>query len=868
MTTAMTLALRHAEASAAARRDALIDALDVNVLIRLGWDPSVQVFTPDPGHALLGYPVCRVEGCDAEAWNKSGICTGCRFRLKATAGVDLDAFCAAGLHRAQRSQPELCSVCRVPGFERPATANGLCFACDGQRRKRGQTTSAYLNGDGVFPPAAPRPSLGCCAAQACSRLAAHPSTKLCGAHDVAWRNKGRPDLAAFCRAAVPCTGDRGGRVVLAGLDEMVVNEVLYGIQASLREGRRVMIQVVRPAVALLRQRQARRVGDIDTAGRRDPVCWFLRFTADRVALARACPETEHAKDVWDLRVWGAAGRLSFTGGGVCHRAGGDPSRPITQPWLRQAAKAWAAEALIRMTTGPVRAVIGAVGLWSEHLGRRGDAGVDPAVLTHRDIDAFLARLGHLNRGGQLSASARDRTIHLVAKFLRDCREMGLTHTGRELASLPDDVVIRAVERPASTRRDDDVGKALPEAVLAQLLDPDSLALLETLAGPTVRAAVELGVGVGRRTAELCSLGFDCLDYDEHDDITGDITGEITGKRRRSPVLVHDMPKVDKVGCRLPIHEREALIIAAQQTRVSAEFPATPTALLALFPRPLKNPDGTRPLATAHLQRAIREWVNALPRLDAPERDAAGQPIPFPRDTITPYAFRHSFAQRHADAGTPLDALKDLLGHDTVRTTLGYYRVTAKRKRQAQDRLGPLQLNHAGRIVRPGVNGLSETERLRDDVGQVAVPFGICTEPTNVAAGGHSCPFRHRCTGCEYFRTDPSFQPELRAYLTQLLADRERLATAVPQLAEWARREATPSGEEIDAVRRLLRANDDAVATLNQDRHAIQDAITTIRKHRATLDVTCPVELRGVVRQPTPRLFPTIEADTHRSDTNG
>ena len=73
------------------------------------------------------------------------------------------------------------------------------------------------------------------------------------------------------------------------------------------------------------------------------------------------------------------------------------------------------------------------------------------------------------------------------------------------------------------------------------------------------------------------------------------------------------------------------------------------------------------------------------------------------------------------------------------------------------------------------------------------------------------------------------------------------------------------------MRRLLRANDDAIATLDQqDRHAIQDAITTIRKHRATLDVTFPVELRGLVRQPTPRLFPTIEADnnTHRSGTSG
>ncbi|MGH9095678.1 MAG: hypothetical protein ACRDXE_11000, partial [Acidimicrobiales bacterium] len=68
-----------------------------------------------------------------------------------------------------------------------------------------------------------------------------------------------------------------------------------------------------------------------------------------------------------------------------------------------------------------------------------------------------------------------------------------------------------------------------------------------------------------------------------------------------------------------------------------------------------------------------------------------------------------------------DTLKELLWHDTVRTTLGYYRVTARRKREAQDRLGPLQMDAAGRAVRPGLAGLSGTEAMRDQVGQVAVP---------------------------------------------------------------------------------------------------------------------------------------------------
>jgi hypothetical protein len=254
---------------------------------------------------------------------------------------------------------------------------------------------------------------------------------------------------------------------------------------------------------------------------------------------------------------------------------------------------------------------------------------------------------------------------------------------------------------------------------------------------------------------------------------------------------------------------------------------------------------------------MRAWVDSLPPIETPRGHA--KPVAFPNDAITPYAFRHSFAQRHADSGTPVDTLRELLGHDTVRTTLGYYRVTARRKRAAQDALGPLQLDASARRLRPTLTGLAPTEALREEIGQVAVPFGICTEPTNVAAEGGSCPFRHRCVGCEYFRTDPSYQPELSAYLAQLLADRERLAAALPQLAEWARSDAAPSEEEIDAVRRLIVANDEALASLDDDdRRAVESAVATVRRARAAMNTTFPIHLRGLTRQATPSLFPTIE----------
>ena len=107
---------------------------------------------------------------------------------------------------------------------------------------------------------------------------------------------------------------------------------------------------------------------------------------------------------------------------------------------------------------------------------------------------------------------------------------------------------------------------------------------------------------------------------------------------------------------------------------------------------------------------------ALERLDGPERDRAGQPVPFPRERVVPYAFRHKNAQRHADAGTPVDTLKELLEHDTLRTTLRYYRVTARRKRAAQDALGPLQIAVIIRRVRPDGRALLPAEALREQVG--------------------------------------------------------------------------------------------------------------------------------------------------------
>ncbi|MFC4117485.1 hypothetical protein [Nonomuraea zeae] len=105
------------------------------------------------------------------------------------------------------------------------------------------------------------------------------------------------------------------------------------------------------------------------------------------------------------------------------------------------------------------------------------------------------------------------------------------------------------------------------------------------------------------------------------------------------------------------------------------------------------------------------------------------------------------------------------------------RVGEDRRRQAVDRVATLQFDRHGNRVWRQAKALLDTEHARRAVGEVVVPFGVCGEPSNVKAGGHACPFRFRCVGCDHFRTDVSYLPDLQSYLDDLLRNRERLLAA-------------------------------------------------------------------------------------------
>jgi hypothetical protein len=160
--------------------------------------------------------------------------------------------------------------------------------------------------------------------------------------------------------------------------------------------------------------------------------------------------------------------------------------------------------------------------------------------------------------------------------------------------------------------------------------------------------------------------------------------------------------------------------------------------------------------------------------------------------------------------------------------------------------------HGNRIWRDA-RALLDDEHARYAVGSVAVPYGTCTEPSNVAAGGTDCPVRFRCAGCDHFRTDVSYLPDLTAYLDDLLRTRERLAAATG-IDTWARDQAAPADQEITVIRQLIsRIKGDISGLSPGDRARIDEAVAVVRKHRA-------------VSIGMPRLRPAARSLT--SDTEG
>ncbi|MER8118984.1 hypothetical protein [Streptomyces sp. NPDC094031] len=599
---------------------------------------------------------------------------------------------------------------------------------------------------------------------------------------------------------------------MRGLPRRLVAELLYCVQQRTASGVRTAGASLRAICDRLRVLRCETLDDLvdpEAAGLKShnvSLVTTMRRTLHRLSTT---PEEEARRDVWDLAIFGFGGTADFT--------------EIHQDALRQATRIWAADDLPRRrgkgAGGRLQRQIDAMADLSKSLRlQREDSGQNIALLDRRDIVAFCNRLAFKTENGQLSAHQRLDTARTVRRILNRWRTLGLTVPGEILEGLRADFVMGREDMPDDPE-DTEAGKDLPDEVMQQLCD--NLNLLEEMSTTEVRVCTELLIDTGRRPDEVCRLPLDCLERDPDG----------------SPVLLYDNHKAFRLGRRLPIAKVTAAVITAQQERVRRRFPDTPASELKLLPSPVANPYGTKPISGIWAQH--RSWARALPDFLVPiEVLEEGEPVikllPFDKGKVFPYAYRHSFAQRHADQNVKPEVLKDLMDHRQLQTSQAYYRISQDRWREAIDRVAVMQFDRHGNRVWRRVQGLLDSEHVRREIGEVATAYGLCREPTNVAAGGHSCPLRFRCLGCEHFHTDVTYLPDLEAYHADLLRSREKLMSAF-EADDWARAEAMPSQEEIRRVRRLInRVKADLDDLTEEEQAQIQQAVAVVRRGRSVM----------------------------------
>jgi integrase len=794
----------------------------------LRWSGERRVLVFPQGHPLLGWAVCSVSNCDRRSTLSSGLCPACIVRWTDAGRPAVEEFIA--IERV-RFRDISTGPCAVDQCERPwKTSNStLCDAHHSQRRKNVRLPLAQFV---AHPDVVGHTSFGPCKVVACTRDR-DGHGPYCRSHSQTWRALRRRTDAhdhdeRRWRLTQPAVSVGGGEVSLRGLPERVVAEMLFGLQERIAQGIKTPPHQFRPLVDHLRANELDSIEDVTPDHVATGTRWMLNSFVTATRRLRMDPETERFKDEWDTAVFGCAGILRFG--------------EISQSWLRDAAKIWAYDDLPRRR-GDARKMtcqqkINGVEALSESLRlQRADDGTDPTALGRSDITGFLNRMAFLQAEGAISADKRIRVIRGLRQTLGRMRALGLTRPGQPLHRLPDDFTFTDSEVPDEPEGNE-AGRDLPVEVMRQLCG--HLDHLEAASGREIRVAVELIIDTGRRPDEICQLKLDCLVRDG----------------QGQSILLYDNLKANRKDRRLPIGAATVAVIEAQQQRTRDRFPNEPADQLKLLPAPSKNPHGRKAIIESWLSGRHREWVQSLPATRVPTTaEVDGKPVtrtlPFDKNRITPYAYRHSYAQRHADAGVPVDVLRELLDHRQMETTQGYYRVGEQRRREAVERVTTMQFDRHGIRVWRDAKVLLDSEHLRRAVGEVAVPYGSCSEPSNVAAGGDDCPVRFRCVGCAHFSTDVSYLPDLEAYLADLLRNREGLLATI-DADDWAKGEAMPSDEEITRIRRLItRVKTDLDDLSTEEQAQIEESVAIVRKARnQVVGLGTPR-----VRQPLPDVRP-------------
>ncbi|GAB3264576.1 tyrosine-type recombinase/integrase [Arthrobacter pigmenti] len=601
---------------------------------------------------------------------------------------------------------------------------------------------------------------------------------------------------------------------LADLKPGIRTEILFGIQQRDAAGFSLVPPRYRRFTALLPAglETVLDLRDEDFSEMTPAVAGVARSVVGHVRRARLEYDGEDATegDVWDASLVGlAAGR--GTSRSYVAVSGIVDFRNIRQQWLRTTVKAYARA--IRPCVLELRQIVVAVEIASSALDGRAN-GDCPRRLGMSDMSTIVDLFRTIPKpsGQPYSTAHRRALLRHWRTFIEFARQ------GELIDDVPGGFAINpkfhSIQDEAVDLAEDELGKSIPPHIIAQL--DSHLHLLGTASSFSSGGWTNLDYArmyqtmyvllrdTGRRPGEIAGLMRDCLEY-------------VDGK----PTLIYNNYKRRRYRRRLPIAESTAENIASWQSYLKA-LPPVVASKEWLFPAP--GAQG-RP-RTGHVSAAkfgssvFRTWVDVqVEQLTDELLDDAGDPARFDRSSIIPYGFRHSYAQRHADAGTAPDVLRELMDHRSLDTTMGYYKVSLERKQAAINVVASHTMDRNGQPR-------AYSDPVAYEVETVAVPFGGCTEPSNVKAGGNHCRIRFQCAGCDFYRPDPSYLPAMEQQIADLRADKE-VAIAMGA-ADW-----------------VIRNFDDQIGAYSRTRQAMQSTLTALPETEQTAVEDASRELRKI-----------------------
>ncbi|MFD5474556.1 tyrosine-type recombinase/integrase [Streptomyces sp. NPDC127105] len=784
------------------------------------WDVEKLLFTGDLQSLRTNSWHCIIDTCNSVSKIRHGMCTRCR-KAWQDSGLNKGEFKATHRPDPNRtySHTGTCTVERDgKRCQREYHNTGLCRRHHGAwikatrvrvRHKFQGTRDEWIRDVAVPLEAFPR-----CVILGCPLERTTLEGGLCRIHYRRWRTlqvstEGVPDLEHWLRHETPYLSLR--QFSLAALGDLARLEVLYALQQRDRVAPNLDPTTIRQALARLAG-----VENLVTVAPEDLVPADLRQRNVMLMIRDLGWEVAQGYDrfrgidpthklVWDKKatVFLSAARRAGKSTG---RAGSVDFSVVTQPWLREALMEWARST--RPESKRFRIHMRACRIASQVLSRQPGGGMNPDAVRFADMTLVVEAMQQMKQAdGVTPLSSKTQRYHLAAFYtvLEFGRSAGLLDT------LHGTFARHSLHRiHVEEDNEDEIGKAIPESVIRQLdaqLESTGRDFSYSGYTPDVVEAMFQTVyqvlrDTGRRPREVASLKRGSLEFDGDDCF-----------------LVWDNHKSRRHRRRLPIVRDTVEIIQMWEERRSVL--TVPTASIPyLFPA-ITGLGRIAHLTTTNFSRAMRSWVDSIEEIHSEGTARDGRPVPFDRSKIFPYAFRYSYAQRHADAGVPIDVLKELMDHRSAETTARYYKVSLKRKQEA---VKTMRLHVVDRHGNPAPIASNKAYEMRS----VAVPFGNCQEPSNVRAGGHACPIRFQCAGCGFYRPDLSYLAAIEDQIRDLKADKE---TAVAMdTDEYVVRNIQ---DQIDSFKKVAANMREQIEALpQQEREELMESVTVLRKSRA------------------------------------